>query len=301
MSQTPPADLPQAMGPTAAAKADASVLISSQLLIAAVIFLFMVVVFILFLYLYAKHYMGPNPALRRSRAQFIFAAADRGPAASRGLAEEVLKALPIKIYDSAQFKEGLECAVCLSELSDGEEARILPKCGHGFHVQCIDMWFHSHSTCPLCRAPVTGEAEAVEAQPTMAEESPVFPTNVLFWGNQDQVSNRVSSQEGCSGSSSGPKKPEGMLVIDIPRRGLDDIVSPLPTSRFAGEEMKSPMEEARTPGSARLRSLRRLLSRGKMVIGGGACSPRGGDIEQGMGLGVAGEGSSLTPKTPTAK
>lgn len=32
--------------------------------------------------------------------------------------------------------------------------RCLPKCGHGFHVECIDMWLSSHSNCPICRAPI---------------------------------------------------------------------------------------------------------------------------------------------------
>lgn len=32
--------------------------------------------------------------------------------------------------------------------------RKLPNCGHVFHAECIDMWLHSHSTCPVCRDPV---------------------------------------------------------------------------------------------------------------------------------------------------
>nr|1IYM_A Chain A, EL5 [Oryza sativa] len=50
--------------------------------------------------------------------------------------------------------DGVECAVCLAELEDGEEARFLPRCGHGFHAECVDMWLGSHSTCPLCRLTV---------------------------------------------------------------------------------------------------------------------------------------------------
>lgn len=51
-------------------------------------------------------------------------------------------------------KLGLECVICLSPYEDNEVGRNLPKCGHGFHVDCIDMWLHSHSNCPICRAPV---------------------------------------------------------------------------------------------------------------------------------------------------
>ncbi len=45
-----------------------------------------------------------------------------------------------------------ECAVCLSEFELEDSLRLLPKCKHVFHLECIDVWFQSHSTCPLCRA-----------------------------------------------------------------------------------------------------------------------------------------------------
>ncbi|GAB2300476.1 hypothetical protein Dimus_034519 [Dionaea muscipula] len=30
----------------------------------------------------------------------------------------------------------------------GDEIRMLPQCGRGFHVVCIDTWLVSHSSCP---------------------------------------------------------------------------------------------------------------------------------------------------------
>ena len=47
------------------------------------------------------------------------------------------------------------CAVCLQEVLQGERLRKLPQCDHCFHVHCIDEWFQSHSTCPLCRNEVS--------------------------------------------------------------------------------------------------------------------------------------------------
>lgn len=58
---------------------------------------------------------------------------------------------------SAQEMQGQvsnECSVCLSAFEDGEDIRQLPHCKHSFHAPCIDMWLHSHSDCPLCRAKV---------------------------------------------------------------------------------------------------------------------------------------------------
>jgi hypothetical protein len=45
-----------------------------------------------------------------------------------------------------------ECAVCLSDFEEEDDLRLLPGCKHVFHQDCIDVWFQSHSTCPLCRA-----------------------------------------------------------------------------------------------------------------------------------------------------
>ncbi|XP_059625338.1 RING-H2 finger protein ATL64 [Cornus florida] len=74
--------------------------------------------------------------------------------APQGLDSVVLTSLPTFIYDSVFHDPPLECAVCLSEFEDHQRGRLLPKCNHCFHVDCIGMWFHSHSNCPLCRAPV---------------------------------------------------------------------------------------------------------------------------------------------------
>ncbi|CAO2162301.1 unnamed protein product [Urochloa humidicola] len=55
---------------------------------------------------------------------------------------------------------GAECAVCLAELRDGDEARALPRCGHRFHAACVDAWLRRlHTTCPLCRASVAAAEE----------------------------------------------------------------------------------------------------------------------------------------------
>ncbi|KAL6627778.1 hypothetical protein ACP70R_031504 [Stipagrostis hirtigluma subsp. patula] len=93
---------------------------------------------------------------------------DGGAAPSpRGLDPAVLRALPV----AAAGAGAGDCAVCLAELEPGEKARALPRCGHRFHVECIDAWFRGNSTCPLCRADVVapdaaaGAAEEEAAQP----------------------------------------------------------------------------------------------------------------------------------------
>lgn len=48
------------------------------------------------------------------------------------------------------------CAVCLGEYEDRDSLRILPHCGHAFHVNCIDAWLRQQSTCPVCRKHLQG-------------------------------------------------------------------------------------------------------------------------------------------------
>nr|CAB3500879.1 unnamed protein product [Digitaria exilis] len=71
-------------------------------------------------------------------------------------------ALPVFVVHAAAAATALECAVCLEEVRDGERWRLLPRCGHRFHVECIDRWFRAHSTCPICRAEAVGQTGVVE-------------------------------------------------------------------------------------------------------------------------------------------
>ncbi|XP_057474656.1 RING-H2 finger protein ATL3-like [Actinidia eriantha] len=255
--------------------------LTGKIMVGAIMVLFLVVVFVLFLHLYAKRFWylleddnESATATTTTRRRFEFAPSVASAALRRGLDPSVLKSLPTITFNSKEFTDELECAICLCDLADGEIARILPKCNHGFHVDCIAMWFQSHSTCPICRDPVSIQylttPESTHNPPrtenssigVFSTESMNFPTNVLFWGNQSQVSTLNSSLEeghrrdpdssqspSCSSSSSSPangNRGDGMLVIDIPSQIAED------------EEQKSPM-------TTRLRSLKRLLSRDRRL------------------------------------
>lgn len=80
----------------------------------------------------------------------------RRAAAARGLDASVLETFPTFTYaevkDHQIGKGALECAVCLNEFEDDETLRLIPKCDHVFHPECIDAWLQSHDTCPVCRA-----------------------------------------------------------------------------------------------------------------------------------------------------
>ncbi|KAK3151574.1 hypothetical protein QOZ80_3AG0247630 [Eleusine coracana subsp. coracana] len=70
-------------------------------------------------------------------------------------ARDTSQPLPLFIRVEMRDEEKADCAVCLAELGAEEvAARLVPGCGHGFHVECIEAWFRVNSTCPLCRAAV---------------------------------------------------------------------------------------------------------------------------------------------------
>ncbi|GMH16443.1 hypothetical protein Nepgr_018284 [Nepenthes gracilis] len=75
-----------------------------------------------------------------------------------GIDWSVIESLPVFRFSSLTGqRHGLECAVCLNRFDPIEVLRMLPKCKHAFHVECVDTWLDAHSTCPLCRYRVDPE------------------------------------------------------------------------------------------------------------------------------------------------
>ncbi|XP_020239802.1 RING-H2 finger protein ATL80, partial [Cajanus cajan] len=94
--------------------------------------------------------------LRRGPAARAGAASTATAQANKGLKKKVVNSLPKFTYggDGAGDRcKWSECAICLTEFAGGDEVRVLPQCGHAFHVACVDTWLASHSSCPSCRAP----------------------------------------------------------------------------------------------------------------------------------------------------
>ncbi|KAL8055993.1 hypothetical protein ABFX02_04G090800 [Erythranthe guttata] len=271
--------------------------LTGKIMVVAILLLFFVVVFAFSLHLYARWFWqrrqersSSDTTTTRRRRRLSFAAGHREitvilPAARRGLDPSVLKSIPVVVFDPKEFENGLECAVCLCEVSEGEKARVLPKCSHGFHADCIDMWLHSHSTCPICRNPISNPKSAaaaesiLQAPPSMADnnsisissantyptEAPNFPTNVLFWASSSSSSS-VTSSIASSLSNNNNNRADGILAIDIPRQ--------------INEEDEN---EPKSPIYTRLRSLTRLLSgNNRRVNPSSSSSPRNLDPEQGV-------------------
>ncbi|CAE5960156.1 unnamed protein product [Arabidopsis arenosa] len=284
-----------------------------KVLLFAIVSIFTGILFLLLLHLYARlfwwrveqHFnlnlipsdepgstvIGRNHRQRR----FVFAQGQEDHPHNSGLDSKILQSIHVVVFKSTDFKDGLECAVCLSELVDGDKARVLPRCNHGFHVDCIDMWFQSHSTCPLCRNTVGSVEETIhggsEGLPQnqnfesghssnqhnpSQDQSPVlgfsteplsFPTNVLVWGDQNQVRSAGlvvteestgnfadHQQESSSNNTYNRAQEVTAVVMDIPANSSENL-----PERIDEEEPKSPM-------FTRFRSLKKFLSREKKGV-----------------------------------
>ncbi|XP_026657942.1 RING-H2 finger protein ATL46 [Phoenix dactylifera] len=89
-----------------------------------------------------------------------------------GLDQAFIDALPVFLYrEIVGPKEPFDCAVCLCEFADDDKLRLLPICGHAFHINCIDTWLLSNSTCPLCRGALFVQDLSIE-NPIFDSEEP---------------------------------------------------------------------------------------------------------------------------------
>ncbi|CDY47570.1 BnaC03g69130D [Brassica napus] len=65
-----------------------------------------------------------------------------------------IRSIPIVDFNPRKFEDCVECVLCLSDLADGDKAKLLPSCKHWFHAHCIDAWLESQATCPICKTRV---------------------------------------------------------------------------------------------------------------------------------------------------
>lgn len=72
-----------------------------------------------------------------------------------GLDETTLLSYPKLLYSEAKVKNKDStascCSICLADYKNSDLLRLLPDCGHLFHLKCVDPWLQLHPTCPVCR------------------------------------------------------------------------------------------------------------------------------------------------------
>ncbi|XP_021723692.1 RING-H2 finger protein ATL43-like, partial [Chenopodium quinoa] len=129
-----------------------------------------------------------------------------------GIDPVIIESLPVFRFGSLQGeKDGLECAVCLNRFEPEEILRLLPKCKHAFHVECVDTWLDSHSTCPLCRFRVDPEDVLLVDRVNPVEHEPIE-------AGLPESTRRVSGRHSSAGEkgrvSNGPKTTSSRRSLD---------------------------------------------------------------------------------------
>lgn len=113
---------------------------------------------------------------------------------NRGLDEAVIRSIPVFQYKkdaavAAAAAALCECAVCLSEFQETEKLRMIPNCGHVFHIDCIDVWLQSNANCPLCRNSISSSTTTLMKLSSSYDQFMIAPSTTP----QDPILNNPST------------------------------------------------------------------------------------------------------------
>ncbi|GLJ39541.1 hypothetical protein SUGI_0807960 [Cryptomeria japonica] len=128
--------------------------------------------------------------------------------AARGLERAVIESFPILSYSRVKGLKGpakcSECVVCLTDFAEDEMLRLLPKCSHAFHPECIDGWLVTHTSCPVCRTSLVPVNDSISTPTDFGLVEPhAFPEEVtVVIDNGAEVSLRrdISNDEPRKGA-----------------------------------------------------------------------------------------------------
>ncbi|KAL1197749.1 NEP1-interacting protein 2 [Cardamine amara subsp. amara] len=69
---------------------------------------------------------------------------------TKGLSKSCIQNIPM-FYSCSDHQTNWNCPICLQDWEEGDVGRKLERCGHTFHMNCIDEWLLKQETCPICR------------------------------------------------------------------------------------------------------------------------------------------------------
>lgn len=103
--------------------------------------------------------------------------------------------------NASSAAEICECTICLSEIEEGAQCRVLPApCGHIFHVACIDQWFAQSFLCPLCKRSIRAILLGNDTELIVRGRGEQTVPDFLF--NHNGFSFRLTSMRPASATSS---------------------------------------------------------------------------------------------------
>jgi len=111
----------------------------------------------------------------------------------------------------------------LADYKEREVLRIMPKCGHTFHLSCIDIWLRKQSTCPVCRLPLKNSSETKHARPVTFTMSQSLDESHTSERNENTerhdeptptaASNSLQLTQGEQGARQWSKRARGFVLL----------------------------------------------------------------------------------------
>ncbi|MBA0598172.1 hypothetical protein Gorai_007948, partial [Gossypium raimondii] len=140
--------------------------------------------------------------------------------ATKGLDSTIHASLPMLIFRQDEFKEGLECAVCLCELVEGDKVSCFLNVTKVSTLVAFICGFN-HTTSPLCRNPIVVGGEFKKPSHLVSGDEANVQVNsggacLEEGASASSSSNRSSAMASTSG------RQEGMLMIDVPTNGNEN-------------------------------------------------------------------------------
>ncbi|XP_062223080.1 RING-H2 finger protein ATL58-like [Phragmites australis] len=127
--------------------------------------IFFTFVLLLFFYLFYLRRRRANWQSLRLRTDNLI----RGdnPRLECGLKKEMREMLPVVIFKESFLIRETQCSVCLADYQRDERLQRIPPCGHTFHIDCIDHWLSTNTTCPLCRVSLLPAPKTTSIDPDL--------------------------------------------------------------------------------------------------------------------------------------
>lgn len=125
--------------------------------------------------------LAPDPPSQGSNSFTIITTQPDDHSIVVGLDDATLRSFPKLLYAQAKLHKAANstasccCSICLADYKDRDLMRLLPDCGHLFHLKCVDPWLRLNSTCPMCRSsplPTPSATPLAEATPLAAAQLP---------------------------------------------------------------------------------------------------------------------------------
>ncbi|KAL1060472.1 hypothetical protein V6Z11_1Z095900 [Gossypium hirsutum] len=147
--------------------------VSRKIMLAAIVTLLGVVTIIAFLHLCSRYHLRrkerrQRAALHRQRTQIAATnESSINEALKSGLDPLIIASLPMITYKLTPGQ--------VDDHDEPTECSVLLNCKHMFHVECIDTWLGSHTTCPIYSSLVEPRVQASEDKELCIRVQPTAP------------------------------------------------------------------------------------------------------------------------------